>query len=71
MGGGIAISLAIIALIIVVVAVAVMYLGGGVLGLKRERDEAKGERFDRSEHKRVTSETIENTETVGTRRDER
>jgi hypothetical protein len=40
----------------------------GVVG-KSEQDE-EGRRFQRPKHKRVTSETIENTELVGTRSDD-
>jgi len=42
----------------------------GVVGKSKETDRDGG-RFDRPEHKRVTSETIENTELVGTGGDDR
>lgn len=42
----------------------------GVVGSKDEKDAQRAGHFERPEHKRVTSETIENTELVGTRQDE-
>ena len=69
MEGGVAILLL---LIIVVVAggfAIAMYLTGGALWLSKDKGE-RDERISRPEHKRVTSETIENTEVVGTRRDD-
>jgi hypothetical protein len=65
MEGGIAVLLL---LIIVVVAGGIaiaMYLTGGALWLSKDDSERRG-RFSRPKHKRVTSETIENTEVVGT-----
>jgi hypothetical protein len=77
MEGGIGILLLLIIVAVAAVIGIALYLTGGALwfgktspsGDKVEGDE--GGRFDRPEHKRVTTETIENTHVVGTGDDER
>jgi hypothetical protein len=75
MEGGIAILLLLIIAVIAGVIGIALYLTGGALWFGKtssEGDQIEGEdagRFDRPEHKRVTSETIENTKVVGTRDD--
>ncbi|HWK28998.1 MAG TPA: hypothetical protein VNS09_20720 [Solirubrobacter sp.] len=73
MEGGIALLLLLIIVIAAVVIGAALYLTGGALWFRKTSpqgdkvegsDQAEG-RFDRPEHKRVTSETIENTELAG------
>jgi hypothetical protein len=70
MEGGIAILLLLIIFVIALVLGAAMYFTGGALWFSRTGDENRRERFNRPKHKRVSSETIENTEVVGTRRDD-
>ena len=69
MGGGIAIGLMLLILVVAAGIAIAMYLGGGALSLSKERAEKDGarKRFGRPQHKRVSSETIENTDVVGTR----
>ena len=77
MEGGIAILLLLIIVVVGAVIGIALYLTGGALwfgktnpgGDKVEGDE-RSSRFDRPEHKTVTSPTIENTHVVGTRDDE-
>jgi len=79
MGGGIAILLLVIIVAVAAVIGVAMYVTGGALWLGKtspegdqvEGDDADGRFGRRPEHKRVTSETIENTHVVGTRDDER
>jgi hypothetical protein len=78
MEGGIAVLLLLIILVVGGVIGIVMYLTGGALWLGKTSPEGdkiegddRGNRFDRPEHKEVTSKTIENTHVVGTRDDER
>jgi hypothetical protein len=77
MEGGIAILLLVIIVAVAAVIGIALYLTGGALWFgktSRKGDQVEGdgsERFDRRpEHKRVTSETIENTHVVGTRDDD-
>jgi hypothetical protein len=70
MEGGVAILLLlIIALVGGGLAIA-MYLTGGALWFSKDKDGERDERFSRPEHERVTSKTIENTEVVGTRKED-
>jgi hypothetical protein len=75
MEGGIAILLLLIIVVVAGVIGIAMYLTGGALWFaktSKKGDQVEGSdegRFDRPEHKRVTSETIENTDVVGTRDD--
>jgi hypothetical protein len=69
MEGGVAILLLLIIGVVAAGIAIAMYLTGGALWFSKDKD-ARSERFDRPEHKRVTSETIENTDVVGTRRDD-
>jgi hypothetical protein len=69
MEGGVAILLLLIIAVVAGGVAIAMYLTGGALWFSKD-DEGRRGRFRRPEHKRVTSETIENTEVVGTRRDE-
>jgi hypothetical protein len=78
MGGGIAILLLVIIVAVAAVIGAALYFTGGVLWFGKTSpsgdkvEGGEGERFGRRpEHKRVSSETIENTHVVGTRDDER
>ena len=70
MEGGIAILLLLVIVAVAVILGAVMYFTGGALWFSRTGDDNRRGRVSRPEHKRVTSETIENTEVVGTRRDD-
>jgi hypothetical protein len=76
MEGGIAILLLLVILVIGGVIAVAMYITGGALWFgktspKGDRVEGGGDRpSHRPRHKRVTSETIENTELVGTKRDD-
>jgi hypothetical protein len=76
MEGGIAVLLLLIIAVVVAVVAVAMYLTGGALwfgktSAKGDQVEGDGEQsLRRPEHKRVTSETIENTELVGTQRDD-
>jgi hypothetical protein len=76
MEGGIAILLLLIILVIGGVIAVAMYLTGGALWFGKtssegDKVEGDGDRpSHRPRHKRVTSETIENTELVGTKRDD-
>ncbi len=76
MEGGIAILLLLIIVAVAVVVGIAMYLTGGALWFGKtspEGDKIEGgrsERFERPEHKEVTSKTIENTHVVGTRDDD-
>jgi hypothetical protein len=68
MEGGIAILLLLVIIAIAAVIGIAMYLTGGALWFSKEGEEEQaGGRFDRPKHKRVTSETIENTELAGKR----
>jgi hypothetical protein len=77
MEGGIAVLLLLIIVAVAAVIGIALYLTGGALwfgktssqGDQIEGDE-RGSRFDRPEHKTVTSPTIENTHVVGTRDDD-
>jgi hypothetical protein len=69
MEGGVAILLLLIIAVVAAGIAIAMYLTGGALWFSKDKD-TRDERFDRPEHKRVTSETIENTDVVGTRRDD-
>jgi hypothetical protein len=71
MEGGIAILLLLIIGVVALGIGAVMYFTGGALWFSRAGDDDENGRVKRPEHKRVSSETIENTEVVGTRRDDR
>jgi hypothetical protein len=78
MEGGIAILLLLIIAVVAAVVGIALYFTGGALWFGKtsaEGDKVEGSddgRFERRpEHKRVTSETIENTHVVGTRDDER
>jgi len=77
MEGGIAILLLLIIVAVAAVIGAALYFTGGALWFGKTSpsgDKVEGDgdgRFERPEHKRVTSETIENTHVVGTRDDER
>jgi hypothetical protein len=76
MEGGIAILLLLIIVVVAAVIGIALYLTGGALwfaktspeGDKVEDDDSG--RFERPEHKVVTSKTIENTHVVGTRDDD-
>jgi hypothetical protein len=68
MEGGIAILLLLIIAVVVGGIALLGFFGGGALSLSK--DDEGGGRFSRPKHKRVTSETIENTELVGTRSDD-
>jgi hypothetical protein len=76
MEGGVAILLLVIIFAVAAVIGIAMYLTGGALWFGKtdpEGDKIEGGRrgkFHRPEHKRVTSETIENTHVVGTRSDD-
>jgi hypothetical protein len=70
MEGGVAILLLlIIALVGGGLAIA-MYLTGGALWFSKDKDGERDARFSRPEHERVTSKSIENTEVVGTRKED-
>jgi hypothetical protein len=76
MEGGIAILLLLIIVAVAAVIGIALYLTGGALWFGKtspEGDKVEGGdgRFKRPEHKKVTSETIENTELAGTRDDDR
>jgi len=72
MGGGIAILLLVIIVAVAGVIGIAMYLTGGAFWLGKtspKGDKVEGDesgRFERPEHKRVSSETIENTKLAGT-----
>ena len=76
MEGGVAILLLLIIVVVGAVIAVAMYLTGGALWFGKtspqgDKVEGDGERpSNRPTHKRVTSETIENTELVGTKRDD-
>jgi hypothetical protein len=76
MEGGIAVLLLLIIVVVAAVLAVAMYLTGGALWFgktspKGDKVEGDGEGSSRRpKHKRVTSETIENTELAGTRRDD-
>jgi len=75
MEGGIAVLLLFIIAVVAVVLGIALYVTGGALwfgktSAKGDQIEGDGDgRSDRPEHKRVTSETIENTHVVGTKDD--
>jgi hypothetical protein len=75
MEGGIAILLLLIIVVVAGIIAVAMYLTGGALWFGKtspegDKIEGDGEQAShRPTHKRVTSETIENTELVGTKRD--
>ena len=70
MEGGIAILLLLIIAVVVAVLGIAMYLTGGALWFSKAGDEdAASGRFERPEHKEVTSKTIENTKLAGTKDD--
>jgi hypothetical protein len=71
MEGGIAILLLVVIIGVALVVGAALYFTGGALWFAKDKDEAREGRFERPEHKEVTSETIENTRLAGTREDER
>jgi|1186.fasta_scaffold1297855_2 hypothetical protein len=79
MEGGIGILLLLIIAVVALVIGAALYFTGGALwfgktspkGDQVEGGDGNGRFGRRPEHKRVTSETIENTHVVGTRDDER
>jgi hypothetical protein len=78
MEGGIAILLLLIIAVVAAVIGIALYLTGGALWFGKtspEGDKIEGsdrsERFDRPEHKEVTTASIENTHVVGTRDDDR
>lgn len=68
MEGGVAILLLLIIAVVAGGIAIAMYLTGGALWFSK--DQGEEERLRRPKHKRVTSETIENTEVVGTRKDD-
>jgi hypothetical protein len=76
MEGGIAVLLLLIIVVVAAVFAVAMYLTGGALWFGKtspegDKVEGDGDRpLRRPEHKRVTSETIENTKLVGTKRDD-
>ena len=76
MEGGIAILLLLIIVVVGLVLAVAMYLTGGALWFGKtspEGDKVEGDGDQpsrRPTHKRVTSETIENTELVGTKSDD-
>jgi hypothetical protein len=76
MEGGIAILLLLIIVVIGGIIAVAMYLTGGALWFGKtssEGDKVEGQGdgpSHRPTHKRVTSETIENTELVGTKSDD-
>jgi hypothetical protein len=72
MEGGIAILLLLIIVVVGGIFAVAMYLTGGALWLGKtspegDKVEGDGGQSPRPTHKRVTSETIENTELVGTK----
>jgi len=69
MEGGIAILLLVIIVGVAFVIGVALYFTGGALWFTKGKDDAREGRFERPEHKRVTSETIENTQLAGTRDD--
>ncbi len=71
MEGGIAILLLLIIVGVAAVVGIAMYFTGGALWFSKDEEEGGSGRFKRPEHKKVTSETIENTELAGTRDDDR
>jgi flagellar basal body-associated protein FliL len=71
MEGGIAILLLLIIVAVVAVVGIAMYFTGGALWFSKSEEAGDSGRFKRPEHKKVTSETIENTELAGTRDDDR
>jgi hypothetical protein len=75
MEGGVALLLLLIIVVIGGILGIAMYLTGGALWFGKtsaegDKVEGDGEPSRRPEHKRVTSETIENTELVGTKTDD-
>jgi uncharacterized iron-regulated membrane protein len=75
MEGGVALLLLLIIVVVGGILAIAMYLTGGALWFGKtsaEGDKVEGDDGapKRPEHKRVTSETIENTELVGTKRDD-
>jgi hypothetical protein len=68
MEGGVAILLLLIIVVVGVGIAIVMYLTGGALWFSKDKDGRNERSEPPPEHKHVTSETIENTEVVGTRR---
>jgi flagellar basal body-associated protein FliL len=70
MEGGVAILLLLIIVVVAGGIAIVMYLTGGALWLSKDKDGRDQRSEPRPEHKHVTSKTIENTEVVGTRRDD-
>ena len=75
MEGGIAILLLLIIAVVAAVIAVAMYITGGALWFGKtspKGDQVEGDRgrFHRPEHKRVSSETIENTELAGTKRED-
>jgi len=75
MEGGVALLLLLIIVVLGGIFAVAMYLTGGALWFGKtsaEGDKVEGsdDSSQRPRHKRVTSETIENTELVGTQRDD-
>jgi hypothetical protein len=70
MEGGIAILLLVIIVGVAFVVGVALYFTGGALWFARGEDDGSEGRFERPEHKEVTSSTIENTHLAGTRDDE-
>jgi hypothetical protein len=75
MEGGVALLLLLIIVVVGGILAIAMYLTGGALWFGKtsaEGDKVEGSdgASQRPTHKRVTSETIENTELVGTQRDD-
>jgi hypothetical protein len=70
MEGGIAILLLLIIVGVALVIGVALYFTGGALWFKQGGDDTREGRFERPEHKEVTSETIENTHLAGTREDD-
>jgi membrane protein DedA with SNARE-associated domain len=70
MEGGIAILLLLIIVAAAAVIGAIMYFTGGALWLSKSGERRGSGRFERPEHKQVTSETIENTRLVGARKED-
>jgi hypothetical protein len=68
MEGGIGILLLLVIFVVAAGFGIAMYFTGGALMFSKDERSERDE--PRPEHKRVTSETIENTEVVGTGRDD-
>jgi hypothetical protein len=75
MEGGVALLLLLIIVVLGGIFAVAMYLTGGALWFAKtsaegDKVESSDDSSQRPRHKRVTSETIENTELVGTQRDD-